>query len=808
MSDPRLVDPLGERALSPEDFPLSFGGAGAGVVLPGSRPGELTAVLESRAGALYIAPEPGTTLRIEGRGVEGRARLAPGMVVDLGRALLRVAERDGAFLLTVEHDAVPADTLPPFTEGQPFAVSGGDGERIPISRTDYEPPGDGDARRRLSLPWRGAAALAAGLMVLAGLGWLLAAVAVDVRTSPELEEFEVDFAGAPVELEIGGRYLVLPGSYTLEVTAAGYRPGILPVTVTRDTAAEFVVALDRLPGRVDIDTGGVAAVLSVDGTEVGPLPGEYELAAGTRELVIRAPRYADLRQSLEVTGGGEVQRLAVELEPAFAGVTVESVPSGATVRIDGREAGVTPLETSLDAGRYQLVVEHPDFRPFETPITVKAGEPLRIGPVELGVADGTLNVRTRPSGADVSVGGRYRGRTPASIALPPGVTHEIVVARAGYESVTRELSVASKETATLSLDLEAILGEVRFTGEPADAQLFVDGEARGAANQTLSLPAAPHAIEVRRAGLEPFRKTVTPKPGLPQVVEFKLVTAAQQRAAAVPRVARSAAGHELKLVRGARFQMGSPRREPGRRTNETQRTVVLARPFYIATQEVTNTEFRQFQPRHESGIFREESLDLDRQPAVRIGWQDAAAYCNWLSAKDGLPPAYVGPPGGLALADPVTTGYRLPTEAEWEFVARFDGSAATRKYPWGDSLPVPARAGNYADQSALYLTPVVITGYDDGFRVSANVGSLPANELGLYDIGGNVMEWTTDRYAIYVSGPDEVVTDPIGPREGSSYVMKGASWLTGRTPDLRIAWRDLGSSGRQDLGFRIARYAE
>jgi hypothetical protein len=92
-------------------------------------------------------------------------------------------------------------------------------------------------------------------------------------------------------------------------------------------------------------------------------------------------------------------------------VTVESVPSGARVLVDGREAGVTPLETTLDSGRYTLVLEHPQYRRFETPITVKSGEPLRIGPIELGLPDGTLMVRTEPAGADVSVR-RYRGRSP------------------------------------------------------------------------------------------------------------------------------------------------------------------------------------------------------------------------------------------------------------------------------------------------------------------------------------------------------------------------------------------------------------
>jgi formylglycine-generating enzyme required for sulfatase activity len=262
------------------------------------------------------------------------------------------------------------------------------------------------------------------------------------------------------------------------------------------------------------------------------------------------------------------------------------------------------------------------------------------------------------------------------------------------------------------------------------------------------------------------------------------------------------------LVAGGRFTMGSSRREPGRRSNETERNVVLKRPFYLSRYQVTNKDFRAFRAEHASGIFKDESLDLDRQPAVNLNWQDAAAFCNWLSERDKLPPAFERRGERLELIEPATTGYRLPTEAEWEFAARFDGAGATRKYPWGDGLPVPQRAGNWGDATAIYLTPVTITGYNDGHRVAAAVGSYPANPLGLFDLGGNVHEWTSDRYSIYVVGPDHVATDPVGPRAGDNYVIRGAGWLTGKVADLRNAARDSGFSGRPDIGFRIARYAE
>jgi formylglycine-generating enzyme required for sulfatase activity len=253
--------------------------------------------------------------------------------------------------------------------------------------------------------------------------------------------------------------------------------------------------------------------------------------------------------------------------------------------------------------------------------------------------------------------------------------------------------------------------------------------------------------------------------------------------------------------------MGSRRGEPGRRPNETERHVQLTRAFYIGAKEVTNRDFRQFSPGHAPAAFSGFELNGDEQPASRITWQDAVRFCNWLSRKEGLPPAYEERGGDFALIEPVGTGYRLPTEAEWAWAARFAAGASNHRFPWGDQTEPPPGSGNYADASAAGIVSSALLSYRDGFPVSAPVGAHAANELGLYDVGGNVAEWIHDRYRIYSNSSKAApAKDPTGPQTGGLRVIRGSSWKHAGETQLRLSYRDYGKEAKEDIGFRIARY--
>ena len=820
-------EPLGERLLAAGDFPLSLGGAGAGVTLPAG-PGPL-AWIGLHEGQLFVQPEgEAAGVLHNGTPVAGSVWLRAGDVLDVGAGRLKLRQVDGRRVLEVVAGGADNATAPPAADVTAIAGGIGAGEDERIEPVAFRARESAPATRERSVPWR-RIAIGAALALLAAVAALVfTAVPVQVEIEPAPDR--VTFEGGWPGLRFGTSHLLRPGPYELVAELEGYVPLRVPVVLTDDRNQRLSYALAPLPGRLEI-TLPVPGAVRIDGRDAGQAPGVFELPAGKHTVVIDTERHLDFTAEVQVEGRGRLQKLEPQLTPAWATVSIQSEPPGAEVRVAGEVRGRTPLQVELMAGSHRVELRQAGFKPWVSDVQVQANEPLTLGPVRLGVPDGRLAVRSTPAGASVTVGGAYRGRTPLEIDLRPDIGQAVTVMREGYEPATREVSIASGGRAAVELSLKPILGQVIVSATPADAQLYVDGVARGAAKQTLELPATAHTLEIRKPGYANYRVVVTPRPGLPQSIEVTLLEGvarapatsgapsgeappvgtvpAAEAVAVVPLapMLRPQGGPELKLVPAGEFTMGSPRREAGRRANEAQRPVKLERRFYLALREVTNAEFRQFRPAHRSGYILQQTLDLDRQPVVNVSWQDAAAYSNWLSARDGLEPAYVSQGGKLVPAAPLTNGYRLPTEAEWEWAARSTGGGGLRKYPWGDALPVPPGAGNFADVTAQPLVAQILPDFDDGHAATAPVGSFAPNPLGFFDLGGNVAEWTHDLYTVQ-PGSGAIAVDPAAGGAGALRVIRGSSWRHSAVTELRLAFRDYGDVKRNDLGFRIARYAQ
>ena len=639
-------------------------------------------------------------------------------------------------------------------------------------------------------------------------GWfVLTAKSVFVEIDPITAQIEIE---GGFKVRLGQRYLIRSGSYELTLLNNGYHASVTQLLVSAEQSQTHPFVMRKLPGIISIASDITdGARVQIDGVDIGltPLNGVL-VESGDHQMTISKERYLDYRETISVEGRSVVQRYQASLEPAWATVSLSTVPAGADVLVDGEIFGTTPVNAEILQGRRDLTLKLSGHKAWQDDFDVIAGQDFTIPPVQLEPADGLVFIRSNPSAASLTIGGDFKGLTPLEVALAPGQNHELTFFKNGYHSKKTTIRTQPNQERELNLELDPVLASVSVIAEPVDAELYVNGEFRGLANQSIELMAASQQIEIRKAGYVPYTAEFTSRPGLDQIIRVTLKSLEQARQEQIKPVIATAAGQSLKLFYPSAFTMGASRREAGRRPNENLRDIQLERPFYISYREVSNSEYRLFDSEHSSGIVSGVTLDNEAQPVVRVSWNQGALYCNWLSGQEALPPFYqVNEQDEVVGFNPQSSGYRLPSEAEWAWVARTEGSGNTVRYPWGDQLPPPENAGNFADVTARQYLGEIIFDYDDGYFATAPIGSFAPNQHEILDMAGNVAEWVHDFYGAMGSlGGVEV--DPLGPEDGQFHTIRGSSWAHGSITEIRLSFRDFGIEPRDDVGFRIARYLE
>ncbi len=614
---------------------------------------------------------------------------------------------------------------------------------------------------------------------------------------------------SPTAIKIGPRYLVLEGEYEISVSAPGYYDIDTTVTVGDAQAQTFQIQLLPLPGYLNLGSNTEAATVFIDGEEIGLTPlSNIELAAGEHEVLVSKDRYEPIQQLIEIEGRQQQQSLSIDLLPAWANVNFSSSPAGATVTVDGEDLGLTPLSAEILEGEHEVLIKLAAHKAWTEGLTVTARIDQSLPLIELEQADGLVLLQSTPSNAGVTLDGAYQGQTPLELTIAPGQSHELTFFLNGYEELRRDIQTQPDEEFALDVTLDPILSSVAILANPPDAELFINGESRGPANQTVELLAASQIIEIRADGYVSFTQEFISRPGLEQQLNVSLITLEQERINNIRPMITSSNGQELKLLYPGDFVMGASRREAGRQANESLRSIRLTKPYYLSLTEVTNDQFKRFDPEHSSGVIERISLNNNNQPVVEVTWGQAALYCNWLSEQESLPLFYTVQNGRVVGVNSNSSGYRLPTEAEWAWAARVesdDDPTSLLKFPWGPELPPPPNHGNYADLSSASILGRILINYNDSFVASAPVASFPPNANGFYDMGGNVAEWVHDYYGTAIQLGNNIEVDPYGPESGTYHVVRGSGWAHGSVTELRLSYRDYSNESRDDVGFRIAR---
>jgi len=648
------------------------------------------------------------------------------------------------------------------------------------------------------------------LAVLLSASFLLfTSKSVKFEVSPgEPESFSI--SGGWFRLPLGDRILLRKGSYTVRVSQAGYYDASQTFEVGDEQNIIVEIGMRKLPGHVTVVTNPpTEAVVAINESQVGPAPfGPLELLPGEHSVSVRAERFLPFTGVVNVPGLGRHEQLSVQLVRRWAEVEISSEPAGARILSGDRQIGETPATVEMLEGTHQISVVHDGYSAWDGMIVAEPNVDQVLPLIRLLPANAKLLVNSIPRGANVTVNGRYRGQSPITLDLAPGINYDIGLSKAGYGVSGRKVRLEAAASDSITVDLTARTGTLTVNVQPSDATVYVDGRARGSGNTTVRLSSAPHRIEVRKAGYETWSRTVTPRPGYPQTMTARIRSHEAIARESVALERNTAAGQVLRLVEGGTFTMGSSRSEQGRRANEVIVPVTLTRQFLIGIKEVSNRDFAQFRENHDSGADVHASLAGDFNPVANVSWSDAVRYCNWLSAREGLTPVYKEEFGEWVAIRPFPDGYRLPTEAEWVWAMRYQGGQGALKFGWGKDWPPRQAAGNYADKSAVDLVPSIIPTYDDGFASTAEGGKFPANAIGIFDGAGNLAEWVNDFYTVPTPGITTPLVDPLGPERGNSFVIRGSSWRHAGPTELRLSYRDYGSDARSDVGFRVARNAD
>lgn len=219
---------------------------------------------------------------------------------------------------------------------------------------------------------------------------------------------------------------------------------------------------------------------------------------------------------------------------------------------------------------------------------------------------------------------------------------------------------------------------------------------------------------------------------------------------------------EMVKVEGGSFMMGASKRDLQAEKDEKPERKVAVKDFYMSKFEVTVWEWKEYTKANKMKMPAKQSWGWNNDfPITNVTWEQAIDFCNWLSKKHGYTPAYskVGP---RYVCNFDSNGYRLPTEAEWEYAAHGGKKGKGNKYAGSNDLDLISwNVNNSESRPHAY-------------------GTKYANELGLYDMNGNVWEWCWDIYDEnhYKAVKDGMVQDPNarGPVRGEKRIVKGGSW--------------------------------
>lgn len=513
---------------------------------------------------------------------------------------------------------------------------------------------------------------------------------------------------------------------------------------------ELQFALRPAFGSVTVTSTPSGALVFLDEKQVGQTPLTLDrIASGSHSLRLQAPQYAVERRNVSVADG-QTANVAVTLAARFAEITVQA-PQGAVVTVDGDRKGSGTLSWRQSEGLCDIVVSMAGHRDARRQLEVVAGraQTVQLTPQPIY---GSASVDSDLMDAEIWIDGKKYGVTPNVVERLLVGSHTLVLKKSGYADLQQQFSVEEGKEASLLVKLPTGRS-VQFTSEKPGMQIIVDGKKLGTTPLTAVVGIGHHSVSAMRGGdIIAVRDLDITSTGAPLTMAF--------RDFGNQTLTVNGVRFTMVAVKGGTFTMGATYddAEVDAEVDEEPAHKVTLSDYYIGQTEVTQALWEAVMgsnPSNHKG---------DNLPVENVSWDDCQVFIQKLNQLTGKQ-------------------FRLPTEAEWEYAAR--GGRKSRDYKYaGDD----------------YIGSVAWYSGNSGYETHP-VATKQANELGIYDMSGNVWEWCSDWFGGDQSSSQ---SDPQGPSSGSRRVYRGGCSIFAW--GCRVSFRDCNTPDfcNTNLGLRLS----
>jgi serine/threonine protein kinase len=464
----------------------------------------------------------------------------------------------------------------------------------------------------------------------------------------------------------------------------------------------------------------------------------------------------------------------------FVSISISTNPEGAIVVIDGKESvGNTPLKIDLEIGNHDIHVSKKGYQSFNDILTIRGSEKFVI---ELESIMGSISVTTKEEGMIIWINGiKTEFVTPYKFEkIIPKSEYYFQINQMNYLSNTKKCVIRNSENATLLLS--SILGSLIVESEKSGMRIWLNGKPTEFV--------APHTF----MNIIPNKEYIISVDSKIEHSEDYFVRINKNESKLIKIDKFQQVSKEMVFVKGGKFDMGILDRD----ADEGPVHSVQLDSFYMGRHSVSQQEYEEIMGKNPSSFQAEDVLEsgllgigrkvekttIPKNPVESVSWYDAVEFCNKKSQKEGLTQCYSGT--GLNIkCDYKANGYRLPTEAEWEYAAR--GGKISNKFEYSGSDNVDDVAWHEGNSH----------------KRTHQIETKLSNELAIYDMSGNVWEWCNDWYNKNYYKISQI-ENPKGPDGGKHRILRGGAWNYHRII-CRITYRNYYNplSSFKYFGFRL-----